>query len=89
MDVTDIRLLSTAGILAVGVVTVAGAMAASFLAAWLVETGLAVAGWVGRLRSRAGESSRPAWNAPTRGASPGGERALLTREAPEASRLRC
>ena len=89
MDVTDIRLLNTVGILVVGVVTVAGAMAVSFLAAWLVETGLAVAGWVGRLRNRAGESPRPAWIDPTRGASPGGEHALLTRQAPEASRLRC
>jgi hypothetical protein len=102
MDVTDIRVLSAVGLLVVGVVTVAGAMAVSFLAAWLIETGLAVAAWFKRLRGRTGELPRPARADQARGALPGlgfdveGKHALLARQAqqapqvPQASwRVRC
>ena len=96
MDVTDIRLLSAVGLLVVGVVTVAGAMAVSFLAAWLIEASLAAAAWFARLRGRAGGAPRPARTDLARGVSPGlgfdveGEHALLARQARQASwRLRC
>jgi hypothetical protein len=93
MDVTNIRVLSAVGLLVVGVVTVAGAMAVSFLAAWLIDSGLAVIAWVERLRGKGGEPPRPARTELARGVSPGlgfdagAEHALLARQA--WWRLRC
>jgi hypothetical protein len=96
MDVTTIRILSAVGLPVVGVVTVAGAMAVSFLAAWLIEPGLAVIAWVERLRGRGAEPPRPARTELAPGVSPGlgfdagAEHALLGRQAQQASwRLRC
>jgi hypothetical protein len=93
MDVTDIRVLSTVGLLVVGVVTVVGAMAVSLLAAWLIEASVAAAAWFARLRSRVGGAPRPARTDLARGALPGlgfeveGEHALLARQAQHAPQV--
>ena len=93
MDITDIRVLSAVGLLVVGVVTVAGAMAVSLLAAWLIEAGLAAAAWFARLRGRGGKLPRPARADRARGTTPGlgfdveGEHAPLARHVQQAPRV--
>lgn len=92
MDITQIRLLGVGGLLVVGIVTVAGALAASFLAAWLIDASLAVAAWIGRIRG--GPAKPPAARADrarairgSPGFDAGAEHVLLARQA--WWRLRC
>jgi hypothetical protein len=58
VDITHIRLLGVGGLLVVGIVTVAGVMVVSFLAAWLIDASLAVTAWFGR--GRGGPAEPPA-----------------------------
>ena len=84
MDLTDFRLLGVVGIIVVGLVTTAGVVVVGLLATWVVETGLAVAGWLGPLRGRAAAAGgHAARSAGTRAAdgSPGLD--------PGTERLRC
>jgi hypothetical protein len=93
MDIIEIRLLSTLGILVVGVLTTAGAITLSVLAAGVVQAGFAIGGWLRRLRTPATGSTGPMGASPIASAmgprlhGPAGDHALLARQA--WWRLRC
>ena len=51
MDLTYLRILSVGGIFVVGVLTIVGAIVISLAVARVAEVGLAVGGWLVRLRT--------------------------------------
>jgi hypothetical protein len=93
MDLIELRILGVLGIAVVALVSAVGAAAASLLTAGAVQAGLAVAGWLGRIRSGATEvRERVVETAKTRPADgnfrlDAADHALLARQA--WWRLRC